>query len=91
MLGSCGVSQGSIYSIIAFGLYLIGGIFLCFSPKQESLCKKGEVDCEPTPAAEVPEQVEEKPNDVETGATEEKPNDNIETGAASAEENESSA
>lgn len=72
--------------------YLIGGIFLCFSPKQESLCKKGEVDCEPAPAAEVPEQVvEEKPHDfVETGTTEEKPND-VETGAASAEENDSSA
>eukprot|EP00574_Skeletonema_japonicum_P005953 CAMPEP_0201716224 /NCGR_PEP_ID=MMETSP0593-20130828/2251_1 /ASSEMBLY_ACC=CAM_ASM_000672 /TAXON_ID=267983 /ORGANISM="Skeletonema japonicum, Strain CCMP2506" /LENGTH=213 /DNA_ID=CAMNT_0048205971 /DNA_START=23 /DNA_END=664 /DNA_ORIENTATION=- len=67
MLGSCSVSQGSIFSIIAFGLYLIGGIFLCFSPKQKSLCKKGEVDAEP--AAEAPGQVEEKPkNDVEAGA-----------------------
>lgn len=47
--------------------YLIGGIFLCFSPKQKSLCKKGEVDAEP--AAEAPGQVEEKPkNDVEAGA-----------------------
>lgn len=71
---------------------MIGGIFLCFSPKQESLCKKGEVDCEPSPAAEVPEQeqVEEKQTDVETGATEEKPN-GVESGAASAEENDSSA
>mmetsp|Transcript_33286 Transcript_33286/g.56415 ORF Transcript_33286/g.56415 Transcript_33286/m.56415 type:complete len:219 (-) Transcript_33286:103-759(-) len=66
VLGSCSVSQGSIYSIIAFGLYLIGGIFLCFSPRQESLCKKGEVGAQP--AAERPEKTEKRPNDVETGA-----------------------
>eukprot|EP00984_Skeletonema_dohrnii_P024495 scaffold13623_cov78-Skeletonema_dohrnii-CCMP3373.AAC.2 len=46
--------------------YLIGGIFLCFSPRQESLCKKGEVGAQP--ATERPEKTEKKPNDVETGA-----------------------
>ncbi|KAK1740213.1 hypothetical protein QTG54_009163 [Skeletonema marinoi] len=46
--------------------YLIGGIFLCFSPRQESLCKKGEVGAQP--AAERPEKTEKRPNDVETGA-----------------------
>ncbi|KAL7499740.1 hypothetical protein ACHAWT_010708 [Skeletonema menzelii] len=65
MLGSCNISQGSIFSIVAFGLYLIGGVFLCFSPRQESLCKTGEVDAEPV--AETPEITKEKPNDVETG------------------------
>ena len=40
--------------------YIIGGIFLCFSPRQESLCKKVEVDVEPA--------AKEKPTDVETGA-----------------------
>ena len=49
-------------SLITFFLqrYIIGGIFLCFSPRQESLCKKVEVDVEPA--------AKEKPNDVETGA-----------------------
>mmetsp|Transcript_25548 Transcript_25548/g.44671 ORF Transcript_25548/g.44671 Transcript_25548/m.44671 type:complete len:231 (-) Transcript_25548:232-924(-) len=37
----CTIGQGSIYSLISFGCYFIGGCFLCCSPKPDPLsCHK---------------------------------------------------
>lgn len=71
MLGGCNFSQGSLFSAIALGLYFIGGIFLCFTPRQKPLCKKDEEEAEPAAAAETmtteKKEEEEKPSDVEAG------------------------
>jgi hypothetical protein len=49
--------------------YILGGILLCFSPKQEPLCKKDTAEAKPAAAKDEAEKEEEKPvDDVEAGA-----------------------
>lgn len=79
-------SSKSLTCYVLLQRYLIGGIFLCFSPRQKPLCKKDDEEAQPAPeTAEKKEDEEAQPAPPETTEKEEKPND-VEEGAAASDE-----